>query len=97
MPVAADEDVLRLEVPVDDIKRVQVLERKDDRRKIEARNIGCEPTSSPQVCEKLATGNVGQEHVDVQGVLEGCVEINDKGVSYAREDVALSSDVLHLA
>ena len=51
------------------------------------------------MCEEFATRDVGEQHVDVETVLERGKEIDNERVSHAREDVPvpLGIDVLHLA
>ena len=75
---------------------MQVFEGNDDCREVEPRDVGRKPLSASKVCEKLPSGDVGQQHVDVEAVLKGGIKIDDEGVSHARHDVAFRVDVFHL-
>jgi hypothetical protein len=76
---------------------MQVFEGKDDCREIEPRDVRCKPLSASEVCEEFSSGNVGQQHVDVEAVLEGGIEIDDERMSNTRHDVAFRVDVFHLS
>lgn len=71
MTIAANEQVLRLQVAVDDVLLVQVIEDEDQVGDIEARDIGREATGTTQVREELAALHKLHEHVQVRLVLEG--------------------------
>lgn len=70
VPSRVDEQVLGLEVAVDDVLRVQILERENEVRREEARNVGREPAAAPEVREQLAALDVLEQKVQVSFVLE---------------------------
>ena len=76
---------------------MQVLEGKDDCREIEPCDVWRKPLSASKVCEEFTSRDVGQQHVNVEAVLEGGVEIDDERVSDTGHDVAFSIDVFHLS
>ena len=76
---------------------MQISECEDNGGEIEASDVRCKPLSAPEVSEEFASGNVGQEHVNVEAVLEGGIEIDDEGVPHAGHDVAFRVNVLHLS
>ena len=76
---------------------MQVFEGKDDCREVEASDVWGEPLSASQVCEEFTSGNVGQQHVDVEAVLEGGVEVDNERMSNTRHDVAFRIDVFDLS
>lgn len=76
---------------------MQVFEGEHDRREIEPGDVRCEPLSASEVCEEFSAGDVRQEHVDVEAVLEGGIEIDDKRVPHAGHDVPFRVNMLHLS
>ena len=75
---------------------MQVSEGKDDCREIEAGDVGGKPLSASEVREEFASGNVREQHVDVEAVLESGIEIDDERMPHARHDVAFGIYVFHL-
>lgn len=65
-----NEQVLGLEVPIDDVLRVQVLERQDQVRRKEPRDVRREPARPPEVREELASLDVFEEEIQVPFVLK---------------------------
>lgn len=75
---------------------MQISEGENNRGEVEAGDIRREPLSASEVCEEFSSRNVGQEHVDVEAVLECGIEIDDERVPHAGHDVAFRVDMLHL-
>jgi len=97
IPPVIQQEILGLEIPVDDVVSMEVFERQHDAPEVEARDVRCEASRAPEVGEEFAARDVGEEHVDVEVVLERRVEIDDEGVLDAGEDLALGCYVLDLA
>jgi hypothetical protein len=76
---------------------MQISEGKHDRREVEASDVGREPLGAPEVSEELPSWDVGQEHVDIEAVLEGGIEIDNERMPHARHDVTLRINVLNLS
>ena len=76
---------------------MQVSEGEHDRSEIEAGDVRREPLGASEMCEEFSSRNVGQEHVDVEAVLECGVEIYDERVPHAGHDVAFRVDMLYLS
>ena len=74
------EDVLGLQIAVNNIVLVKIAEGEDDDGEIEARDVGCEATNAKEMGKELAAGDVRQQHVDVQAVLERRVKVDDEGM-----------------
>mmetsp|Transcript_22158 Transcript_22158/g.53030 ORF Transcript_22158/g.53030 Transcript_22158/m.53030 type:complete len:634 (-) Transcript_22158:466-2367(-) len=96
--IALDEDVLRLEVSVDDADEVQVLQRQEHLRHVEA-DVGLlQPLLRLRVEERvqLAAAADLQDEVQVARRLEGAVERRQEGVVDGGEDVCLGHHAGHL-
>lgn len=76
---------------------MQIFEGEHDCREVESSDVWREPLSASQVCEELSPRNVGQQHVDVEAILKGGIEIDDERMSYAGHNVALRVDMFHLS
>ena len=76
---------------------MQVLESEYDSREIEPCDVRCKPLSASEVCEELSSGDVGQQHVDVEPILEGGIEIDDERMPNTRHDVTFRINVFHLS
>ena len=76
---------------------MQISEGKHDRREVEACDVGREPLSAPEVSEELPSRDVGQEHVNIEAVLEGGVEIDNERMPHAGHDITLRINVLDLS
>ena len=63
MTVSIQQDVLRLQVPVDDLLGVQVLDRTDDLRGVEEPGGAGEAALVAQVAEELTTRHELHQHV----------------------------------
>jgi hypothetical protein len=92
-----EEQVFGFEIAIDDVEGVEVAEGEDDDREIEAGDVWSEAADTAEVGEELATGDIGKEHVDIQVVLEGGIEVDDERVVDAAKDVALCLDMFDLA
>ena len=46
--------------------------------------------------EEFSAGDVGHQHVDIQAILKGGVEVDNEGMTDAREDISLRVDMLNL-
>ena len=105
VPVAGEEDVLGLEVAVDDVARVQVVERERDLGGVELRDgvrealtcgqqvweVTMEAThvGPPEQREELSAWHKVHDHVQVRRVLERAPEIDDEGVLDRHEHALL--------
>jgi hypothetical protein len=110
VPVSGYQDILRLEVPVDDILAVQILKDGNYLSRIEPRIISIihglvrlEGAFLPQVREKLTARHELHEHVEISWVLSKAIEVNlvlgesyHEGVGDGAEDAVLVVDVVHL-
>ena len=76
---------------------MQVFEGEHDCREVEPGDIWREPLGAPKVCEEFSSGDVGQQHVDVEAVLKGGVEIDDERMPHTRHDVTFCVDMFHLS
>ena len=76
VPMCIEEQVLRFEITVDDVLLVKVLNRHDDGRNVEARNICREATGTSEIREDLATHHVLHQHVAIEFVLEGVDQVD---------------------
>ena len=76
---------------------MQIFQRKDDRREIEASDVCREPLSAAKVRKELSTGDVRHQHVNIQAVLESCVEVDDEGVMDAGKDVSFGVHMFNLS
>jgi len=70
IPVVSDHDVLRLQVPVADVLRVQVLEDADDLRAVELGLLEAELLGGPVIGEKIAAPQKLCQEIDVPVILE---------------------------
>lgn len=52
---------------------MQVVDGENDRGKVETGDVCCEAARATQMGEEFTAWDVGQEHVDVEVVLIGCV------------------------
>lgn len=77
------EQVLGLQVTIDDVEGVEVLERENDSSEVETSNVRGEAFGPTEVCEKLSPGNIRHQHVDVEAISEGRVEVDDERMAYA--------------
>ena len=69
--ISIDEQILRLEVPIDDLLVVQVLEGHDDHGRVEAAPPLREALLEAQQAEELAAERELEEEVERLRVLEG--------------------------
>mmetsp|Transcript_30376 Transcript_30376/g.97927 ORF Transcript_30376/g.97927 Transcript_30376/m.97927 type:complete len:250 (+) Transcript_30376:554-1303(+) len=91
-----EEDVLRLEVPVDDAEGVDVLEGEGELRGVEPRASFAELADLLEMAEEFAPGAVVEDEVELLPRLEGRVEADDEGVLHVAQDGALRFCVLDL-
>lgn len=91
-----DQEVLRLQVPVDQIQVVEVLESEHDLSGIETRMGLGEAADLAQVREHLATGHVLQHHVEVRIVFEVKPQADEEGEGDRLQDALLVEGVLDL-
>ena len=90
------EDVLRLEVPVDDVEAVQVTEGGRDLGQVEGGGVQGEPGVAPKVGEELAPRHVGAEEVEVVSVPGPPGEGGHQRVRHTAQQPLLAPEVLHL-
>ena len=63
MAVPVQQDVLRLQVPIDDVPGVQVLDGTDDLSSVEQPGVAGEAAAVPQVAEELTARHELHQHV----------------------------------
>lgn len=91
-----EKEVFGFEITVDNVSRMEVFNGKDDRREIEPGDIGGEPSCPSKMRKKFATWNIRQEHIDIDLVLVGGMQFDDKWMSYTLKNNPLRVDVFHL-
>eukprot|EP00754_Rhynchopus_humris_P019495 Rhum_TRINITY_DN14643_c10_g1::Rhum_TRINITY_DN14643_c10_g1_i3::g.107438::m.107438 len=87
--------VLRLQVPVDDVQRVQVPQRQPDLRRVELRPALRERPHLRQVVEQLAAGQEVEDEEQRLLRLERKVQLHNVRVVDRPQDVLLRLHVLH--
>jgi hypothetical protein len=83
--VVVQQDVLRLEVAVHDVERVQVLEHEEELRAVEARVLLAEALLLLQVVEELAAVDQRKDEVQLLLALEAELERHDERAVHALE------------
>ena len=99
MAVAVKEQVLRLQVAVDDVVRVQIIKREGDFGGIELGDRIREALGFPQQAEQLSALDKVHDHVEVLGVLKSAPQRDEKRMLDLLEHAALVVcvlDLLHL-
>ena len=81
MTVAAEQNVLGLEIAIDHLLGVQVRQRDDDLGEEESASVLVETAMPLEAEEQVATAGVGERKVHLVNVLESEVEGNDEGVA----------------
>ena len=71
--ISVQQDVLRLQVPIDDVPGVQVLDGTDNLGRVEQPSVAGEAAAVPQVAEELAARHKLHEHVQ-EAVIMACPE-----------------------
>mmetsp|Transcript_114833 Transcript_114833/g.278751 ORF Transcript_114833/g.278751 Transcript_114833/m.278751 type:complete len:254 (+) Transcript_114833:448-1209(+) len=93
-----DEQVLGLEVAIQDLARVQVVERVEHTRGVEASVADLDgATGALQAVEQLAALNQFEQHVQAMLVLVGLEHLQDERVADRLQDALLVHDVRLLA
>jgi len=91
-----EKDVLRLQVPVDDVLAVQVIKNKCHGALVEPLVTVFEPPLFPQMREELAPLDVFEHQIQVAAVVEGLEHVDNKRVVYHFEDLFLRIYVVDL-
>lgn len=91
-----EKEIFGFKITVDNVLRMEVFNGKNDRREIEPGDVGGESPGPSKVREEFATWNVRQEHIDIDLVLVGGMQFDDKWMSYTLKDNSLRVDVFHL-
>lgn len=94
--MAVEQQVLRLQVAVDDVVRVQIVEGEGDFGGIELGDGVGEALGLAQQTKQLAALDKVHDHVEVLGVLEGAPEGDEEGVLDLLQHAALVVGVLDL-
>lgn len=94
--ILVHQDVLRLQVTVDDVLRVQMAESHGDLDGVEAGPILWEPSHLPQVHKKLTTTDESHNEEDFLLSLEDVAHTDKEGVVCLQQDVLLEPGRLHL-
>ena len=94
-----DQDALRLQIAMHHAAGaailVQVLEREDELRGVEARPVVLEAPRATQMREEVAAGHVLAQEDDVRRVARCAVERHDEGMLNGREQASLAAQVVH--
>mmetsp|Transcript_46460 Transcript_46460/g.145483 ORF Transcript_46460/g.145483 Transcript_46460/m.145483 type:complete len:322 (+) Transcript_46460:301-1266(+) len=90
-------DVLGLQVPVNNVHKVQVFQGEQHLRRVELAVVWGQPAFATQTTVQLAAVHVLHEKEDPPVVLEAAQELYDKGAGQHLEDRLLSLDVSDLA
>lgn len=69
MSVPIEQQVLRLQVPIDDLQLVKVLQREHNFARVKVCGPVVKPTRVPEVRKQLATAHVLKQHVQTAVVL----------------------------
>lgn len=94
--VRVNENIFRLEISVNDIKRVDVLDGQHDFGDEEPGLVLLKDLLFVEVEGEVAARAVVQDHVEVVGSLEAVVHFDHEGVVSILQDVALSDGVLQV-
>lgn len=94
MPVSVDEDVLRLDVPVNDAHLVEVEHRQADLGEVELRLVFAHALELLELVEELAPAAELEHEDDEVALLEAEEHLDGEGVVDDRHDVALVLDEL---
>lgn len=90
MALCVQENVLRLEVPVDDVLLMKSLDGTNDLSRVQFRPLLAELLLLAQIGEELATVEEVDEEVQLAISLERIVQANDVGVLDLLQNVSLS-------
>mmetsp|Transcript_122498 Transcript_122498/g.305938 ORF Transcript_122498/g.305938 Transcript_122498/m.305938 type:complete len:211 (+) Transcript_122498:548-1180(+) len=96
MAISIKENILRFEIPIDDVQPVQILDGQQDLRGVKSPTALGEAASPAEVEKELAPGAILQDEVELLGCLEGVVQRHDKRVRDGLQDVPLRLSVLDL-
>ena len=102
--VVVDEQILRLEVPVDDVEFMQIFDAADDLMEYLAglglrypMMGGCVLFGFDDVVEELPALHVLHDEEELLGGFDYLVELDDAGVPYELEYVNFSGDSFHVS
>ncbi len=85
-----EQQILRLEVAVHNVLRVQVLKDEHDLSGVESRRLIIEVPGAPQMREEFAANHILHHKIDVSLVLKGAVQVHDERViDHVQQNVAL--------
>ena len=96
MPLVVEQDVLRLQVPVDDLFVVQVLNGEEQLSNVEAGLMLRKGDFPSQMEAQVLARTVVESQVEVVRSLKGEVQVDDEGMAGLLEDVGLDDGVLEL-
>lgn len=94
--VVVNQKILRLQISVDQVQRVQILERQHDLSGVEAGVGFAETADSPQMREHLTATNELEDHVEIGVVLEGVLHVDQEREVDGLKNAFLVQRVLHL-
>ena len=97
MAFPINQDILRLQVPIDHIKRVNVFNRQDHLSNKKLSNVLLKNLVVGQVVSEVAAGAQLQDHVKILGCLERVLHVQDERVLDLLHDLALADRVLEVA
>ena len=69
VPLSVDQDVLRLEIPVDDIFRMQTFDGQDDLGEVKSGSIFAHENGFSYLSDKFSAGQIIQKHVQIVLIL----------------------------
>lgn len=90
--IVLNHNVLRLQIPIDDVLHVQILHAQDQRRYIESSNRFGEDTYFSYNIKQLRTFNILQKKVDVLRVFKALHESQHQGEINSLQNVFLLKD-----
>ena len=93
VPVLAQQNILRLQVAIYYLLRVQVLDRQDDLRCVKDNFLLCQASFLLQVVEECAPALVVQQKVQASLALERVVQLENEGMVERHENLSLQLDV----
>ena len=96
IPIIGNEQVLRLEIPENNVFGVEILKAWGDRGTIEPGLVGGEGFHWPEVGKELSSVDELEDQIEVLGVLGEALEVDDEGVADLGVDEVFIIDVVDL-
>ena len=96
MPIFINEKILRLQISVGDVWRMEVLERQNDLNCEKKCNIVCKSTLSSKEREQFSTTSIVKKHENVGWRLKCAFKVYNEGVINPLEDWFLTLNMFYL-